>query len=132
MPEVFIAQYTGRGDFQKIGSVLWQGIYFTIASGFVLWLLAVFATKPIFSLAGHAENVQQLEEIYFSILCKGSVLHVAMATLSTFFTGRGLTRPVMVITFLGVFINIPLDYALIFGQWGMPQLGIKGATQGLC
>jgi MATE family multidrug resistance protein len=125
---VFIAQYTGRGDFQKIGSVLWQGIYFTIASGFVLWLLAVFATKPIFSLAGHAENVRQLEEIYFSILCKGSVLHVAMATLSTFFTGRGLTRPVMVITFLGVFINIPLDYALIFGQWGMPQLGIKGAA----
>jgi MATE family multidrug resistance protein len=51
-----------------------------------------------------------------------------MATLSTFFTGRGLTRPVMVITFLGVFINIPLDYALIFGRWGMPQLGIEGAA----
>jgi MATE family multidrug resistance protein len=51
-----------------------------------------------------------------------------MATLSTFFTGRGLTRPVMVITFLGVLINIPLDYALIFGRWGLPQLGIEGAA----
>ena len=30
---VFIAQYTGRGKPQKIGSVLWQGIYFTLASG---------------------------------------------------------------------------------------------------
>ncbi len=125
---VFIAQYTGRGNPQKIGIVLWQGIYFTLASGGILWLLAVFATKPIFALAGHPEAVRQLEEIYFSILCKGSVLHLAMMTLSTFFTGRGLTRPVMIITFLGVFINIPLDYALIFGRWGLPQLGIEGAA----
>ncbi|GAB6191025.1 MATE family efflux transporter [Desulfocastanea catecholica] len=125
---VFIAQYTGRGNPRKIGVVLWQGIYFTLASGAILWLLAVFATKPIFALAGHSEDIRQLEEIYFSILCKGSILHVAMATLATFFTGRGLTRPVMLITFLGVFINIPLDYALIFGRWGMPQLGIEGAA----
>lgn len=125
---VFIAQYTGRGNPRKIGVVLWQGIYFTLASGVILWLLAVFATTPIFALAGHSEGIRQLEEIYFSILCKGSILHVAMATLSTFFTGRGLTRPVMLITFLGVFINIPLDYALIFGRWGMPQLGIEGAA----
>ncbi len=125
---VFIAQYTGRGDYRKIGTVLWQGIYFTLASGGILWLLAVFATRPIFALAGHSEEVRLLEEIYFSILCKGSILHVAMATLSTFFTGRGLTRPVMLITFLGVFVNIPLDYALIFGRWGMPQLGIEGAA----
>ena len=125
---VFIAQYTGRGNPQKIGTILWQGIYFSLASGGILWLLAIFATKPIFLLANHPETVRQLEEIYFSILCKGSALHLAMVTLSTFFTGRGLTRPVMVITFLGVFINVPLDYALIFGRWGLPQLGIEGAA----
>ncbi|KJR99188.1 MAG: hypothetical protein VR65_17395 [Desulfobulbaceae bacterium BRH_c16a] len=125
---VFIAQYTGRGDGQKIGNVLWQGIHFSLASGFVLWLLAIFATKPLFALAGHPPEVRVLEEIYFSILCKGAVLHVAMITLSTFFTGRGITRPVMVITLLGVFVNIPLDYALIFGHWGLPELGIRGAA----
>ncbi len=125
---VFIAQYTGRGDERKIGCVLWQGIHFTLASGLLLWLLGVFAAKPLFALAGHPQAVQELEEIYFSILCKGAVLHVAMVTLSTFFTGRGITRPVMIITFLGVFINIPLDYALIFGHWGMPEMGIKGAA----
>lgn len=125
---VFIAQYTGRNDPHRIGSILWQGIYFTLGAGLLLWLLAIWGTEPIFSLAGHPERVRQLEMVYFSILCKGSILHVAMATLATFFTGRGLTRPVMIITFLGVFINIPLDYALIFGRWGLPQLGIEGAA----
>jgi multidrug resistance protein, MATE family len=125
---VFIAQYTGRGDERKIGCVLWQGIHFTLASGLLLWLLGVFTARPLFALAGHPQGVRELEEIYYSILCKGAVLHVAMVTLSTFFTGRGITRPVMIITFLGVFINIPLDYALIFGHWGLPELGIKGAA----
>ncbi len=125
---VFIAQYTGRGSHAEIGAVLWQGIYFTLGSGLLLWLLALFATAPIFTLAGHSPAVRELEEIYFSILCKGGVLHVAMNTLATFFTGRGLTRPVMCITGLGVLLNIPLDYALIYGHWGLPELGIRGAA----
>jgi len=125
---VFIAQYTGRGEHKKIGSVLWQGIYFTLGAGLFTLLVGLFGTEKIFELAGHPAEVQLLERIYFSILCYGSVLHIAMATLSTFFTGRGLTRPVMIITFTGVFINIPLDYALIFGKWGLPELGIQGAA----
>lgn len=125
---VFIAQYTGRGDHKKVGVALWQGIYFTIISGILLWLVAIFLSGPLFSLAGHPQEVQLLEKIYFSILCKGAILHVGMATLSTFFSGRGLTRPVMIITFIGVLVNVPLDYALIFGRWGMPELGITGAA----
>ena len=125
---VFIAQYSGKGDFKMIGSVLWQAIYFTLFAGIFMYILAVFATDTIFMLAGHEQEVQRLESIYFSILCKCGILHVAMATLSTFYTGRGFTRPVMIITFIGVFINIPLDYALIFGAWGMPEMGIRGAA----
>jgi len=125
---VFIAQYTGRGSHLKVGKVLWQGIYFTLASGIFFWLLALFATEPIFSLAGHSEEVQELERIYFSLLCNGAIFSVATVTLSTFFTGRGLTRPVMLITFFAVAINIPLDYALIFGYGIIPELGIKGAA----
>lgn len=125
---VFIAQYSGKGDHKKIGAVLWQAIYFTFVAGLIMYLIAVFATEAIFMLAGHEQEVQRLEAIYFSILCKGGILHVAMATLSTFFTGRGLTRPVMIITFVGVLVNIPLDYALIFGMWGLPEMGIRGAA----
>ena len=125
---VFIAQYSGKGDFKMIGSVLWQAIYFTLFAGILMYLVAVFATDAIFMLAGHEQEVQRLESIYFSILCKGGILHVAIATLSTFYIGRGFTRAVMIITFLGVFVNIPLDYALIFGVWGMPEMGIRGAA----
>lgn len=124
---VFIAQYYGSGANDRIGMVLWQGLYFTLFSGLMFWLLAIFATKPIFALAGHELAVRELEEIYFSILCKGAILQVAANTLGTFFTGRGITRPVMLITFAAVLLNIPLNYALIYGRWGLPEMGITGA-----
>lgn len=125
---VFIAQYFGSGANHRIGSVLWQGIYFSLFSGLICWLIAVFATGPIFHFAGHEDSVRVLEEIYFSILCKGAILHIAAYTLATFFTGRGITRPVMIITLISVVINIPLNFALIFGRWGCPEMGITGAA----
>jgi len=71
--------------------------------------------------------VQRLEVTYFSILSGGAGLNVAAATLACFFSGRGYTRPVLAVSFLGMLFNIPLDYALINGLWIFPELGITGA-----
>jgi MATE family multidrug resistance protein len=124
---VFIAQYHGSGRPERIGVVLWQGIFFTILAGIFLLLFASAATTPLFTLVGHSPAVRVLEERYFQILCQGGILYVAAQTLSGFFTGRGQTRPVMLANILGMAINIPLDYALINGLWGLPELGISGA-----
>ena len=125
---VFIAQYHGAGRPEKIGATLWQGIFFTVFSGVILLLIAYFVTAPLFKLIGHSPEIRVLEEQYFKILCLGGVLHVAIQTLSGFFTGRGKTRPVMIANIVGMLVNIPLNYALINGVWGMPELGIRGAA----
>lgn len=124
---VFIAQYHGSGRPERIGIVLWQGIYFSVLAGIFLLLFASVATTPLFTLVGHSPPIRVLEERYFQILCQGGVLSVAAQALSGFFTGRGQTRPVMLANILGMAINIPLDYALINGLWGLPELGISGA-----
>ncbi len=125
---VFIAQYLGAGERKKIGAVLWQSIYFCLFSGCILILISFFAGNPLFRMAGHSPEVRVLEEIYFNILCRGAIFHVAAQTLAGFFTGRGVTRPVMLFNILGMAVNIPLDYALIYGVWGFPELGITGAA----
>ena len=124
---VFIAQYQGSGQPGKIGATLWQGIFFTVFSGILLLLIAFFVTTPLFKLVGHSPKIRVLEEHYFMILCQGGVLHVAIQTLSGFFTGRGMTRPVMFANIVGMVVNIPLNYAMINGVWGFPELGITGA-----
>ncbi len=125
---VFIAQYHGAGRPEKIGTALWQGLFFTLFSGILLVFVAFFVTEPLFALVGHSPEIRVLENHYFTILCQGGILHVAIQTLSGFFTGRGMTRPVMLANIVGMLINIPLNYALINGYWGMPELGIQGAA----
>ena len=124
---VIIAQYTGAGALQRVGSALWQAIYFA----FISWLIMVglsFGSGPLFRLIGHSAEIQQLEEIYFRVLCLGSGIHIIGMSLSSFFTGRGVTRPVMIIYIIAMLMNVPLDYALIYGIWIFPELGILGAA----
>lgn len=124
---VFIAQYSGAGDKKGVGASLWQGIYFAILGTFFMSLLAM-AAVPIFSTIGHAPDIQKLEVIYFRTLSLGAGANIIGATLSCFYSGRGFTRTVMVIQTAGTIFNIPLDYALINGKWGFPELGIQGAA----
>ena len=125
---VFIAQYCGAGAHRKVGVALWQGIYFSLFSGILTAFVVTLIAKPLFILAGHAPEVQRLEVIYFKILGWGSIFHIGNHTLSGFFAGRGITRPVMVNNAIGMALNIPLDYALINGIWIFPELGITGAA----
>jgi MATE family multidrug resistance protein len=123
---VIIAQYTGAGAMQRVGNAMWQGIYFSMIAWFAMIGLSMGA-GPLFKLAGHAPEVQQLEVIYFRILCFGSGIYIVGMSLACFYTGRGATRPVMIIYIIGMLLNVPLDYALINGIWIFPELGILGA-----
>ena len=123
---VFVAQYVGSGRPQRVGAILWQGVYFSLFSAAAMAGLS-FLAEPFFALGGHPIEVQVLEAVYFKILCLGSGILIAGIGLSCFFSGRGLTRPVMIINMVGTLFNIPLDYALINGIWIFPEWGILGA-----
>jgi MATE family multidrug resistance protein len=123
---VFVAQYVGSGRPQRVGAALWQGIYFSLVSGAALAGLS-FLAEPLFQFGGHPIEVQVLEAVYFKVLCLGSGILIVGTALSCFFSGRGQTRLVMIISMLGTLFNIPLDYALINGIWIFPEWGILGA-----
>jgi len=126
---VFVAQYTGAGLDGRVGAAVWQGVYFSVFAGAVLASLYGVAV-PLFDLVGHDEAIRRLEVGYFRILCLGGGFSVLAATLSCFFSGRGLTRPVMLVHLAGMLLNIPLNYALINGRWIFPEMGIAGAGLG--
>ena len=123
----FVAQYHGAERFTRIGPILWQGIYVSLLGGSVLICLIPFA-KPIFNLVGHDPLVQHYEVAYFQILCLGGSPFIASSAIAGFFSGRGRPWPVMWVNTCSTVVNLVMDYALIFGKWGFPELGIKGAA----
>ncbi len=122
----FVAQYFGAGQTHRIGPAVWQGVYVSALGGLCIMLLVPFS-EPIFRLVGHEATIQQLEMEYFAILCLGAGPMIASTALAGFFSGRGRTWPVMWVNILATGTNILLDYILVFGLWGFPEMGIRGA-----
>ncbi len=123
----FIAQYYGAGRTDRIGAALWQGIYFSLLAGIVVAALSPLA-GPLFALAGHAPSLQAYETAYSRILLLGAAPIVLMATLSSFYAGRGRTLPILIVQLLATALNALLCYLWIFGRGGFPRGGVTGAA----
>ena len=119
----FVAQYFGAKRPHMIGPVVWQGAYVAIAGGLAN-LLLVPAARPIFALIGHAPVVRELEIVYFQTLCYGAAFSIGSSAFSGFFSGRGRVWPVMWINAAVTAVHCLLNYLLVFGKAGLPELGL--------
>ncbi len=123
----FVAQYAGAQRHDRIGPSLWQGIYLSLIGGAMVTAAAPFSER-IFAFIGHDPAVSRLEADYFRILCMGAFPVIGSSALSGFYIGRGKTWPVMWINVAATAVNVVFDYAMIFGHWGFPRMGMKGAA----
>jgi MATE family multidrug resistance protein len=124
-----VAQYYGAGQLHKCPRVVTQGI-FMAAMCLPLLAAITYYVYQLFGVMGHAPEQLQLERVYYRILMLGCFFNLSKACIASYFSGIGRTRVVMVADVLGMLLNIPLSYGLIFGKFGLPQLGIAGAAWG--
>lgn len=124
-----VAQYLGAGEFHKCTLVISQGILMSLALIPVLFIITLLL-RPMFAGMGHDPAQVELEEIYFTIMMAGAVFSLIKVCLSSFFSGIGLTRVVMICDVVGILLNVPLTWGLVFGHLGLPAMGIAGAAWG--
>jgi MATE family multidrug resistance protein len=124
---VFISQYYGKKKNYFIGKVVWHGVYISILSSLIIFLISYFA-KLFFMNIGHSYIISQKEIIFFRILCYGAFPSIANASLSGFFSGISKTKVVLFVSVFGIILNIILDYFFIFGTFFFNGLGIVGAA----
>ena len=123
----FVAQYFGAREPRKCSEATVQGLWLGLLSWPIILLFIPIGLLSL-KLAGHGEAVYAQERIYFSILMMGSVSQPLAAAISGFYSGRGDTKTVMIANVIGNSVNIVLDYLLIFGKFGFPEMGIAGAA----
>jgi MATE family multidrug resistance protein len=123
----FVAQYHGAGRPQRIGLVVWQGVWLSVVT-----CPLVLATIPVapwaFGLLGHEPEVALAETVYYQVLAYGTGGILISTAFAAFFIGIGRTGIVMVVEGVACAFNVALDYAWIFGCWGFPAWGIEGAA----
>ena len=123
----FVAQYSGANKPQRVGTAVWQGIFMALLGGLFMCSTCLWAPY-MFQSFNHTPAVTEQEIIYYSLLSLGSVVFLLQQAVSCFWSGRGKTTVVLVVSVLVTLLNLPLNYMLIYGKWGCPELGTTGAA----
>jgi MATE family multidrug resistance protein len=102
---------------------MWLSAGFAVAVYPVFWFAG-----PIFRALAQPEEVARLGGDYLRIAGIGMLPALLIMVLKSHLAGLGRTRMVLAVTLFGVALNAGLNWALIFGKWGAPELGVTGAA----
>ncbi|MBR2439313.1 MAG: MATE family efflux transporter [Lentisphaeria bacterium] len=122
-----VAQYHGAGDKLNCIRASWNGFYFSAGISFLLCFLFPLLGPMIFSKNGHDPAIAKLELEYFLSVAPCAAFSCLETPLFAFFTGRGKTKILAMIKASSCLLCVPLNYVLVFGKCGIPELGILGA-----
>lgn len=125
----FAAQCLGKNKLRDCSAYAWQSVYISLGLG-VLGLGLWFAFPPIFAWLGHEPAVMAMELRYAQVSVWAILPTIVAHALGSFFSGVHRPRVTMLAAIEANAINIVLNYALIFGAWGLPAMGFTGAALG--
>jgi MATE family multidrug resistance protein len=125
--QTFVAQDCGAGREAGTGAWFWQGAYVVLP--LTVLAIATFALcMPAFlDWLAPPREIRPLTTLYVQARAWGSPAGVAFVMGAAFFRGTGNTRTPLYLTLFAVGVNAVLDYGLIFGRLGLPELGVQGA-----
>ena len=125
---ILAAQYWGKKDTQSIRKVVSIGIKFALAVGllsslvavlFPQWVIRAFTTEPGVIQEGAAYvQIVGFTYLFFSV---SQVMIAAMRSVET-------ARIGLYISCMALVINVCLNYVFIFGHFGFPAMGVRGAA----
>lgn len=104
-----------------------MGLWLSLIYGLVMTLPFMWA-EPILLAIGQEPDVSAGAGIYLGIMAWQMIPALIVMTLKSFLTALEYTAIILWATIGTAFMNIAVNYALIFGNWGAPEMGIRGAA----
>jgi MATE family multidrug resistance protein len=121
-----VSQLAGSNNFKAISKQTYQTAWIALALGLSLiglyYLLAPIIA-PIVDLEG---NLKPLLFDYLRYIVWGAPGYCLYLVLRNYSEGLSYTKPTMIISVIGLLVNIPANYVFIYGEFGAPALGGAG------
>ncbi len=124
-----VAEADGEHNFKNGKSAFKHGLVLCTTLGIALFLMILLA-KPLMFLMKQPIEVVELAMPYLDLVAFSLVPLVSFQALKQFSDGLSMTKYPMYATLIANVVNVVLNYLLIFGKLGFPQMGIVGAAVG--
>lgn len=121
-----ISQAHGAGDERGKREALLRGLILAALLA-VPAMAAMWFSRPLLLLLSDQPAVVPAAHDYARAVAPGTLAFFAFVVLRQSLQAMSIVRPVMVAVIVGNLANLLLDYALIYGHFGMPALGALGA-----
>ncbi len=122
-----VASAAGTDDDRQVRRVTRMGIWLSILFGAAAMPFMIFS-EPLLLALGQAPEVAEQAGLYLAVASIGMIPNLVIVVLRSYLSALELTRIVLIVTIAMALLNVALNYALIFGNWGAPELGIVGAA----
>lgn len=126
--QIIIGHRYGADKKDSIGHVLGQSLILLCGVGLLMTLLGFPLGRWLFNTLLQSKSVASSAIEYWDFRTFGFTFAFASSTFRSFFVGTSDTKVLTYSSIVMSIVNITLDYALIFGNLGLPAMGVKGAA----
>ncbi|NND44046.1 MAG: MATE family efflux transporter [Xanthomonadales bacterium] len=120
-----VAQLDGAGRRREAASEARQALWLAVVLSLPYFALLNFG-GPLLQMLDVDARIIPVADGYMKALAWGAPGMCGVFLLRFFSEGTGHTKPTMYIGLLGVALNVPLNWVLMFGKFGFPALGATG------
>lgn len=125
---VLAAQYWGRNDKESVKNIIGIAIKFAAVFAIVFFVLVFFFTREFLGLFTNDTIVIDEAVKYARVICFSYLLFCISNVINASLRCIGTVKVGLYLSLLGFFLNVSLNWVFIFGKFGAPAMGVKGAA----
>lgn len=126
--QILIAKANGAKNYSSIGNIIEQSFYIIIPLALFIFLGLQLAYPTLATAISQSEHVADAAITFVNFRSYGVLFAFINFLFIAFFIATKKTNVLFYSSIVVAIVNITLDYGLIFGNIGLPKLGIKGAA----
>ena len=126
--QIIIARRFGAREYNKIGSIFQHGAASILIFGLLLFTIMRLFSGPLLDFIIESDSIYAKAMEYINVRQFGIVFVCFNYLFRSLYTGLSNTKVITYSTIIMATVNIILDYCLIFGKFGFPEMGIAGAA----
>lgn len=126
--QILIARRNGEGNYRAVGPIMWQGTAFCFGMAVCLLILMYFSAAPLIRLLITSDSIYGATYEFFTWRIWGFLFAFVNVMFRGLYIGITRTKVLTMNAVVMALVNVVLDYALVFGELGLPEMGVRGAA----